>query len=235
MLKNIKLLKTGKDRIVYSLLSIGLLNDKFIDAVPWPADKDFLIFRLAKKNVVKGKPVEDMVSLKKYVCRTTYVFNRRDLPNYDKDDRLAGFKLAPFKNMAEYKTVSRKTHDRCFLKPFKDYLTPAYGAEYENYIKNTLPKTKGISVRKDGEIVAMLSLLKVKGKIFSPMHWISWIWVDARQPKEARRAIHSMLRWWVHKNSTKYVGAAIHAANLKSQKWFIKSGGWPVQIFFSRR
>lgn len=221
---------------MYSLPSLKLLNEKLVDEINWPDDTPLLIFRIAKENIVKGKPIEDMVSLKKYVCRTSYIFDRSGLPKGRTDGRHYCLKLAPFKSLAEYKAVSRKTNEKYFLKPFKKYLTPAYTAEYENYIKDDLPKTKGISVTKDGEMVAMLSLLKVKAKKpYSPLHWITWIWVDGGQPKEVRQIIHTMLRGWLRRNSSKYLGAAIHAANLKSQYWFIRSGGRPVQIFFSRR
>lgn len=213
-----------------------MLNDAFIDRVDWPKELPYLVFRVSAKLAPKRAPVRDMVSLKKYVCRTSYIVNKRESPLDMEDGRGYGLEIGPFKSFAEYRWVYTRTHNADFVKAFRAYNTPAYMAEFKEYLKDDFSKTKGVCVRCKGKVVAMLSLFKIgRHAWFSPLYWISWIWADQAQPREIRRAAHSMLRAWVRKNISGYVGASIHAANLRSQNWFIKLGARPCQIFFSRR
>jgi len=230
-------MKRGKDRVTYYLPSLSLLNEKFIDGVDWPQDTDFLVFRLSKENAQKGVAVQDMVSKRKYICRTTYIGNKRDIAASPAAGRGFGLRLANFKSFAEYKKVYLKSHREGFVKAFKDYQNASYGKECRSYLKNEFPRTKGISVRKGARVVGMLSVLRIDKakKPFAPLDWLTWLWLDGRLPREERRAAHGMLCSWIKQNVRKYYGAAIHAANLKSQGWMIKLGGRPAQIFFSRR
>lgn len=232
----IKLIKILKNQILYSLPSVKLLGDKFIDEVDWPADKATLVFKFPEKEAGSGKPVADMVSRKKYVCRLSYMVNKRMIPKCEAAGALCGLSLAPFKNLAEHRKWAMATDRKYFFKPFKNYLTPSFQAEAKEYYKTGLPKARGISVRKKGKIVSMLTLLNIFGKDAArPLDWVAWIWADPALPKEERRLAHSLLRGWLRKNSSKYVGASVHAANLKSQNWFLKSGFRPARIAFTRR
>lgn len=232
----IRLLHKKANRLVYSLPDLDRINDAFIDGVRWPENIAYLGFWVPRAMAPQGKPVRDMVSDRKYVCRMSYVADKREIPAEISGDIAAGLKIAPFKNIAAYRRTFLRTHNKYFQKAFKGYHTPAYGAEVKKYLKNTFPDTKGVCVMRGRRVVGMLSLFKI-GKYFrfSPMHWITWLWADQSQPKDVRRGVHFMLRAWVRKNASRYVGASIHAVNVKSQKWFIKLGARPCQIYFSRR
>lgn len=236
MFKKIKLIKALKTQMLYSLPSTALLNDKFIDGVDWPADKATLVFRFPEKEAGSGKPVRDMVSGKKYVCRLSYMINKRTLPNPKAGGPSFGLTLEPFKNTAECRKWAKATDLKYFSRPFRNYLTPSFKAEAEEYYKTGLPKAKGISVRKKGKIVAILTLLEIFGKTAArPLDWVTWLWADPRLPRAERRAAHALLGGWLRESSCKYIGASVHAANLKSQNWFLKSGFRPARLSFTRR
>ena len=147
-----------------------------------------------------------------------------------------GLKLEKFKNAAEHRKWAMATDRKYFSGPFRAFLTPSFKAEAKEYYKNELPRAKGVSVRRKGKIVSMLTLLKISGKTGAkPLSWVSWIWVDPLVPGGERRSIHALLRGWLRENSCKYIGASVHAANVKSQKWFLRSGFRPARISFTRR
>ncbi|MDO8804080.1 MAG: hypothetical protein Q7R35_06600 [Elusimicrobiota bacterium] len=234
--EKIRLIKTLKDQVLYSLPSAALLSDKFIDGVDWPAAKATLVFSFPEKEAGSGKPVKDMVSRKKYVCCLTYMADRRLIPQGKAGGNSFGLTLEPFKDPAEHRKWALATEHKSFSRPYRNYLTPAFEAESKEYYKNGLPKAKGISVRKNGKIVSMLTLYKVtRDSGHKPLHWVTWIWADPGLPKTERRVIHALLRGWLRGNSRKYIGASVHAANLKSQNWFLKSGFRPSRISFTRR
>jgi hypothetical protein len=236
MRKKTELIKILKNQVLYSLPSLALLNDKFIDGIDWPADKETLVFLFPEKEAGSGKPVRDMVSKKRYVCSLTYMADKKNIQAGKTDGAASGFVLKPFKDQAEHRKWASATEQKYFSGIFKDYQTPSSAAEAKEYYKCGLPKAKGISVLKEGKIVSMLTLYKVtKKSAHRPLHWITWIWADPVLPKEERRAVHALLRGWVRKNSGGYVGASVLAANLKSQNWFLKSGFRPSRISFTRR
>ena len=234
--KKIRLIKALKNQMLYSLPSAAMLGDKFIDGVAWPADKAALVFTFPEKEAGSGKPVRDMVSRKKYVCCLTYMAGKRTVPAGRTGDGSFGLTLETFKNSAEHRRAERASYRKYFLKPFGDYLTPAFEAGAKEYFRNELPKAKGISVRKNGKIVSMLTLLEIGGKsLRDRLSWVTWLWADPGRPKAERRVIHALLRGWLRENSGKYIGASVHAANLKSQNWFLRSGFRPARISFTRR
>ncbi|MDD5208480.1 MAG: hypothetical protein PHV36_03775 [Elusimicrobiales bacterium] len=236
MAEKIKLIKVLKNQVLYSLPSAALLGDGFIDGVGWPADKASLVFVFPAKEAGSGEPVRDMVSGRKYVCRLTYMADKKMLPAGGTPGLSCGLTLEPFKNTAEHKKWARATDLKYFSGPFKKYLTPSFEAEAKEYYKNELPKAEGVSVRKKGRVVSMLTLLKIAGKPGSrPLDWISWVWVDPGLAKAERLAAHALLRGWLRENSRECIGASVHAANLRSQKWFLRSGFRPARISFSRR
>jgi len=234
----LKLMKRGEDRVTYSLPSLKMLSERLVDSMEWPADKPILAFRFPPKRAPKGVPIRDMVSRRKYLCRTTYIGNKRDIPAAAADGGKYGLKLAPFASREEYRKACLRTLAEYFLKPFRDYQERDYKKDNRDYFKKQFPATKGISIRKGGKkLVAMMSMLHMPedGKAYRPLSWISWVWVDGRLPREERKAAHGMLGRWVKRLPGKYFGGAIHAVNLKSQNWFIRMGARPVQIFFLRR
>ena len=234
--KKIRLIKALKNQMLYSLPSAAVLGDKFVDGVDWPADKAALVFTFPEKEAGSGKPVRDMVSRKKYVCCLTYMADKKMLPKKKPDGASFGLTLEPFKNPAEHRRAERASYREHFLKPFRDYLAPAFEAGAKEYFRNELPKAKGISVRKNGKIVSMLTLLEIGGKsLRDRLSWVTWLWADPGRPKAERRVIHALLRGWLRENSGKYIGASVHAANLKSQNWFLRSGFRPARISFTRR
>ncbi len=236
MAEKIKLIKILKNQVLYSLPSTALLCDKFIDRIDWPEDKASLVFAFPAEEAGSGEPVRDMVSARKYVCRLTYMADKRTLPAAVAPGPSCGLALEPFKNLAEHKKWARATDLKYFSGPFKKYLTPSFEAEAKEYYKNELPKAKGVSVRENGRVVSMLTLLRIAGKPGAkPLDWVSWIWVDPALPEAGRLAAHALLRGWLRGNSRKYIGASVHAANLRSQKWFLRSGFRPARISFSRR
>lgn len=231
-----RLLQRKADKVIYSLPSIGLLNDGFISKLDWPEEIPYLVFRVSRKLAPKRHPIRNMVTRRKYVCRTSYIVHKSNIPLEKATGRGHGLELGSFRNFPEYKREYVRTHDADFTRVFGDYDTPAYRAEIKQYIQESLPKTKGVCVRSGGKVIAMLSLLRIgRHSWFSPLHWITWLWADQAQPREVRRAAHAMLRAWVRRNISGYVGASVNAPNLKSQNWFIKLGARPCQIFFSRR
>lgn len=231
-----RLLKVLEDQVLYSLPSTAPLCDKFIDGLDWPADKATLVFKFPEKEARSGKPVPDMVSDRKYVCRLTYMADRRRLPAGRPAAAGSGYELAPFKNTAEHRKWARATDRKYFSGPFKAYLTPAFEAEAKEYYRRELPRAKGVAVRRKGKIVSMLTLLEISGKDSPrPLHWVSWLWADPREPKAGRRVIHALLCGWLRGNSFRYIGASVHAANLRSQKWFLRAGFRPARISFTRR
>ena len=222
--------------MLYSLPSAAPLGDKFIDGVAWPADKATLVFAFPEKEAGSGKPVKDMVSRKKYVCCLTYMADKKMIPKSKAGGNSFELTLEPFKDPAEHRRSEMAACRKYFLEPFKNYLTPAIKAEMKEYYSSTLPKAQGITVRKNRKIVSMLTLYKVaKDSSHKPLHWITWLWADPGLPKAERRAAHALLRGWLRKNSLKYIGASVHAANVKSQSWFLKSGFRPTRIAFTRR
>lgn len=234
--KKIKLIKALKNQMLYSLPSAALLGDKFIGGVDWPADKAALVFTLPEKEAGSGKPVRDMVSRKKYVCCLTYLAGKRTVPEGGTGGNSFGLTLEPFKNLAERRRAERASYRKYFLKPFRNYLTPAFEAGAKEYFRNELPKAKGISVRKNGRIVSMLTLLEIGGESRRDrLHWVTWLWADPGLPKAERRVVHALLRGWLRENTSKHIGASVHAANLKSQNWFLRSGFRPARISFTRR
>ncbi len=236
MAEKIKLIKVLKNQVLYSLPSTALLGDKFIDGIYWPEDKAVLVFSFPAEEAGSGEPVRDMVSGGKYVCRLTYMADKRKLTAGGTAGPRSGLALEPFKNTAEHKKWARATDLKYFSGPFKKYLTPSFEAEAKEYYKNELPKARGVSVRKKSRVVSMLTLLKIAGKPGAgPLDWISWIWVAPCLAKAERLAAHALLRGWLRENSRKYIGASVHAANLRSQKWFLRSGFRPARISFSRR
>ncbi len=220
--------------MLYSLPSTAPLCDKFLDGVYWPADKAALVFVFPEKEAGGGKPVRDMVSRKKYVCRLSYLAEKRAMPA-GRAGPSAGLVLAPFKTPAEHRKWAAATYREYFVKPFRAYLTPAFEAEARDYYRRELPKAKGISVRKAGKVVSMLTLLKVPAAGARPLDWVTWVWADPALSKPERRAGHALLRAWLRRNCRGAVGATVHAANARSQKWFLKSGFRPARISFSRR
>jgi len=236
MSKKIELIRVLKNQILYSLPSAAMLCDKFIDGVEWPADKDALVFAFPENEAGSGKPVRDMVSRKKYVCCMTYMADKKKIPKGKTAGSACGLTLEPFKDPAEHRKWALATERKYFSGPFRDYLTPAFESESKEYYKSGLPKAKGVSVRKNGKIVSMLTLYEVvRDSSHKPLHWVTWIWADPGLPKEERRVIHALLRGWVRENSRNYVGASVHAANIKSQNWFLRSGFRPARISFARR
>lgn len=233
----LKLLKRGEDRMTYSLPSVEMLSEKLVDSLEWPEDKPILALLFPAKKVPKGAPILDMVSTRKYLCRTTYIGTKRSIPARDVDGARYGLKLAPFRSREEYGKVYLRTYAADFLKPFRDYQEKGYKKENREYFEKEFPGTKGISVRKDGKVVGMLSVMQMpeNGRAYRPLSWIAWLWVDGRLPKEERKAAHGLLGNWLKKLPGKYFGGAIHAVNLKSQNWFLRMGARPVQIFFLRR
>lgn len=233
----LKLMKRGADRMTYSLPSLKLFSERLVASMEWPADKPILAFRFPPRKAPKGVPIQDMISRRKYLCRTTYIGNKRDIPAAAADGGKYGLKLAPFASMEAYRKACLRTHAEYFIKPFRDYQERDYKKENRDYFKNLFPSTKGIGIRKGGKLVAMISVLYTPddGKAYRPLSWITWVWVDGRLPKEERKAAHGMLGGWLKRLPGKYFGGAIHAVNLKSQNWFIKMGARPVQIFFLRR
>ena len=223
--------------MTYSLPSLDLLSEKLVGSVDWPADKPFLAFRFQPRRAPKGLPIQDMVSRRKYVCRTTYYGNKSGIPAASPCCSEFGLKLSPFRSMAEYKRTTMRTHKRYFVNPFSAYMAGNHKEEDRVYYSQYLPKTKGISVRKAGKIVGMMSIIRFpkNGRSYTPCSWISWLWVDGALPKEERKAAHAMLGGWLKKLPGRYFGGAIHAVNLKSQRWFLKMGARPVQVFFLRR
>lgn len=235
MTKKARLIGVLKDQVLYSLSSTAALSDKFIDGLDWPADKATLVFRFPEKEARSGLPVGDMVSRKKYVCRLVYMADKRSIPA-GRAANDSGLKLEKFKDAAEHRKWALATDRKYFSGPFRAYLTPSFAAEAKEYYKNELPKAKGVSVRRKGKIVSMLTLLRIPGKRGAKLlDWVSWIWVDPAVPVAERRCIHALLRGWLRENSRKYIGASVHAANLRSQKWFLKAGFRPARISFTRR
>lgn len=235
MAPKIKLIKVLKDQILYSLSSTAALNDDFIDGVDWPADKAALVFRFPEKEARSGRPVRDMVSGKKYVCRLVYMADKSDLAAGPAANA-QGLELVKFKSAAEHRKWALATDREYFSGPFRAYLTPGFKAEAEEYYRNEFQRAKGVSVRRKGKIVSILSLLKISGKNSPrPLDWVTWIWVDPRMPLGERRCVHALLLGWLRENSCKYIGASVHAANLRSQKWFLRSGFRPTRLSFTRR
>lgn len=235
MTKKAGLIGILKDQILYSLSSTAALSDRFIDGLDWPADKATLVFRFPGKEARSGRPVADMVSRKKYVCRLVYMAERSSIPAAPAANA-HGLELRKFKNAAEHRKLAMATDREYFSGPFRAFLTPSFEAEAKEYYKNELPKAKGVSVRRKGKIVSMLTLLRIPGKSGAkPLDWVSWIWADPAVPVEERRCIHALLRGWLRGNGRKFIGASVHAANLRSQRWFLKSGFRPARISFTRR
>lgn len=235
MTEKARLIAVLKDQILYSLSSTAALSDKFIDGLDWPADKETLVFRFPEKEARSGLPVGDMVSREKYVCRLVYMADKRSIPA-GRAANDSGLKLEKFKDAAEHRKWALATDRKYFSGPYGAFLTPGFRAEAKEYYKNELPKARGVSVRKKGKIVSMLTLLRIPGKPGGkPLDWVSWIWVDPSAPPAERRCIHALLRGWLRKNSRKFIGASVHAANIRSQKWFLRSGFRPARICFTRR
>ncbi len=235
MTKKTRLIKVLKDQVLYSLSSTAALNDEFIDGVGWPADKATLVFKFPEKEAGRGLPVRDMVSRKKYVCRLVYMADKSSIPA-EPAANAHGLELVKFKNAAGHRKWAIATDRKYFSGPFRAYLTPSFEAEAKEYYRNELPRARGVSVRRKGKIVSMLTLLKISGKTSAkPLDWVSWIWVDPGVPGGERRCIHALLRGWLRENSCKYIGASVHAANIKSQKWFLRSGFRPARLSFTRR
>lgn len=235
MTKKAGLIGILKDQILYSLSSTAALSDRFIDGLDWPADKATLVFRFPGKEARSGRPVADMVSRKKYVCRLVYMADNSAIPAAPAGNRF-GLKLRKFKDAAEHRKWALATDREYFSGPYRAFLTPSLEAEAKEYYKNDLPKAKGVSVRRNGKIVSMLTLLRIRGKRGAkPLDWVSWIWVDPAAPLAERRCIHALLRGWLRKNSRGRIGASVHAANLRSQKWFLRSGFRPARLAFTRR
>ncbi|MGD9642069.1 MAG: hypothetical protein AB7V08_04945 [Elusimicrobiales bacterium] len=232
-----KLMKRGDGSITYSLPSIKMLSEKLVDSLEWPEDKIILAFRFPPERAPKGVPIQDMVSRRKYLCRATYIGTKSNIPDRGGDGAGCGLKLAPFRSKAEYGRVYLRSYAEDYLKPFCDYQERGYEKENKEYFKKQFPNTKGISVRKDGRVVAMLCVkhMPENGRPYRPLSWIDWLWVDGSIPKDERKAAHGLLGKWLKKLPGKYFGGAIHAVNMKSQNWFIRMGARPVQIFFLRR
>ena len=236
MNKKAKLIKVLKDQVLYSLSSTAALSDKFIDGLDWPGDKATLVFKFPEKEAGRGLPVPDSVSRKKYVCRLVYMAEKSEIPAAPADGAACGLELAGFKNAAEHRKWALATDLKYFSRPFRAYLTPGFKAEAGEYYRKELPRAKGVCVRRKGKIVSMLTLLKIAGKAGAgPLDWVSWIWVDPRLPGVERRCIHALLRGWLRENGRGRIGASVHAANIKSQKWFLRSGFRPARLCFTRR
>lgn len=235
MKKKARLIGVLKDQMLYSLSSTAALNDKFIDGLDWPADKATLVFMFPGKEARSGRPVADMVSRKKYVCRLVYMAEKSRL-RAGPDANGHGLELEKFRNAAEHRKWALATDRKYFSGPFRAFLTPGLEAEAKEYYKYEFQKAKGVSVRRKGKIVSMLTLLRIPGKRGAKLlDWVSWIWVDPAVPAAERRCIHALLRGWLMENSREYIGASVHAANLRSQKWFLRSGFRPARISFTRR
>lgn len=235
MTEKTRLIGVLKNQILYSLSSTAVLNDNFIDGLDWPADKATLVFKFPEKEARSGRPVRDMVSRKKYVCRLVYMADKNRIPAEPAANGY-GLKLEKFRNAAEHRKWAMATDRKYFFRPFRAYLTPSFEAEAKEYYKNELPKAKGVCVRRKGKIVSMLTLLKLPVKTGAkPLDWVSWIWADPAVPAVERRCIHALLRGWLRENGRKHIGASVHAANIKSQKWFLKAGFRPARLAFTRR
>ncbi len=233
----VKLVGITKKAIRYSIPSIGILNDKFLDGLDWPADKEMVTFMFPRKAIKAGEPVKDMVSAGSYVCRTTWLVHKKKIRLGKPAGFAGGLALVPFKDRAEHMRFERAVDEKYFRKPFKKYLDPSYRAEAEDYYKNCLPQSQAISVRKEGRVVAMVTLAKITtaSRLLKPLHWVTWIWVDPRLSAQQRQTTHYLLRGWLRESSSRYIGATVHAVNVRSQKWFLKAGFRPVRVFFSRR
>ena len=235
MLKKIRLIEVSKNRMLYSLPSLEMLSDDFIDGVDWPGDKDTLAFQISKHDTKRREPIADMVSLKKYVCRLNYLADKKELPHKKMAAELHGISLEPFKTLSERRKTEILTHKKYSISRLQ-YSTSSNRAEQKEYFKNWLTLKNAISIRKNGKVVGLLTLCKMTGKtMVKPLHWITWAWIDSRLNKDERRTAHVLLGRWLFENSSKYVGGSVHAANIRSQKWCLKMGLRPVRIFFARR
>ncbi len=235
MTKNIKQVEVTETSIIYNLPDIKMLKDGLISNLKWPEDKSYLFFNLSAKDTRTKQPIKTIVSTDKYSCRLNYLSPKNRIHSFRAPEPLRTLKLQPFKSLEEIKKMTIWSHGKYFLARYKQYLSPNHAAETKKYLTN-LKKVKSVAIIYKNKCAGMVSLMKIvhATSLPKPLHWVTWIWIDNKLPEDARRYAHSLVRSWLIKNSSKYIGASVNAVNIRSQKWFLKMGFRPVRVFFEK-
>ena len=224
-----------KDKVTYDLPSLDMLDSGLVSGLAWPEKTPYLLFNLSKKDCKRKEPISDPVPGDKYICRVNYLATKNTISAPKWAAVPAALRLEPFKDLEDHKTFEMRVHDKYFAKPYCKYMSAAHEEEGKSYF-GELDKTSSVALVRGKKRVGMVTVLRITSTVLPrPLHWVTWLWVDKKLSSDERRCAHALIAGWLKNNSLKYVGASVHAANLRSQKWCLKMGFRPVRVFFKRK
>jgi hypothetical protein len=228
-----ELLKVNGEAAIYSLDAEKELEGFSPEKLPWGRGISRLkiVFKDENpgecENVLKnGFPGFDL--------KLTYSARRSELEKVA-SGRNDGISLERPKDFEELKRLYQTTDEHYFYNRWKEFLTPAYLDDIKDFVDNDLPTSRSAVIKKNGETLGLINLVKWKDVFDIPVDWISWVWLSSKLTQEEKAGARVLFREWLAGETVETVQCVVNYFNVPSQKFFRKMGFVPACIHISKK
>lgn len=216
--------KSG-NKAIYSVSSVDALSDEFLAAYQWLEGVEIAIF--CPEKPIDGEAFSLTRISEKHSLWITYSAKAAEL-GIDRgvDQFASGLEVSCLPDVGallELFVWTRKEYYRSINKAMTEWQIQ----QMNSFIKNQLPGSRRICLKKNGELLGLFLLTKSKDLQDDPVDWVPWVWISRTLPAEERLLVHSCFKRWLKDQVAEKVQCVVSAYNSRSQKFFRKLGFHP--------
>lgn len=227
-----RILRSDKELVVFEVDHISVLDDGFLDRLPWPDGASKAAFRFA--NPVGSAPGRILKRLSpRHYPRIGFAARPEELISPVPLDPGSSIKPSSSEDLDALKSLTRSTLT-AFLARWGGLAHPDLSRQLDEYLEKQMTLAGTVLLEKEGSAAALMNLLEIQDCLGAPVDHIGWAWTEPRLGLEERRQIRALAVDRLKRNGGKPLHAFVDYFNFRSLNSIVNLGFRPTCVHISR-
>lgn len=227
-----RILRNDKELIVFEVESISLLNDAFLERLPWPDGVSKASFRFA--NPIERSPGRILKHLSpRHYPRIGFSARPEELISPVPIDPDSLIKRSSSEDLDALKSLTRSTLT-AFLAKWGGLAHPDLSRQLDEYLEKKMTLSGTVLMEKQGAPAALMNLLEIKDCLGVSAEHIGWAWTDPRLGLAERRQTRALGVDRLKSSRAESLHAFVDYFNFRSLNSIVNVGFKPMCVHISR-
>lgn len=227
-----RILRSAKGLIVFEVEHISVLDDGFLDRLPWPDGVSKAAFRF--ENPIGTLPGRLLKHLSpRHYPRIGFSARPEELISPVPIDPNSAIKRSVSEDIDALKSLTRTTLT-AYLTQWGGLAQPDLARQLDEFLEKQMTLSGTVLMEKQGAPAALMNLLEIEDCLGMSAEHIAWAWTDPRLTLQERRQIRALGVDRLKRSRARSLHAFVEHFNFPSSNSIVKTGFKPMCVHVSR-